>query len=86
MKFREFESVLATVNFPKYKVKQGDSGAIVDVWTNGKFYEVEFFRDGETIAVVTVTPEQIERSITPTTPKKTRPFSTAKLRNGRAVK
>jgi Domain of unknown function (DUF4926) len=58
----EFERVALTVDLPGYHLKEGDMGTVVDVTFDGEEYTIEFFTlDGETFAVVPVSPSQIRR-------------------------
>ena len=62
---KELESVVLATDLPKEGLKRGDIGTIVLVHPGRKGYEVEFITlDGETIAVVSLSPSQI-RSIGP---------------------
>ena len=56
---RELDLVMLAVNLPRYGLKKGDLGTIV--LTHGrKGFEVEFSTlDGRTIAVVSVTKDQV---------------------------
>ena len=58
-----FDTVIAAVNLPEYKVLAGDLGAIVEVYTTPDLaYEVEFvYPDGSTRAVLTLAPHQLRR-------------------------
>jgi hypothetical protein len=61
---RDLESVVLTVNLPQHGLKPGDVGTVVLVHS-AKGYEVEFMAlDGETLAVVSLTPAQV-RPIAP---------------------
>ncbi len=40
-------------------VHAGDRGVVVFVYDDGRAFAVEFFRDGETVAIADVTPDQI---------------------------
>lgn len=60
MMFNELERVVLDQDFPAHKLKAGDVGTIVMLHKAGKAYEVEFVAfNGETIAVVTATAEQL---------------------------
>jgi hypothetical protein len=37
----------------------GDQGAVVDASPDGRYFIVEFFREDETVAIETVTPDQV---------------------------
>jgi hypothetical protein len=57
---KELDSVVLAVDLPAYRLKAGDVGTIVHVHGVGKGFEVEFVAlDGETIAVVTLTPTEL---------------------------
>ncbi len=57
---QEFDQVALTVDLPKFHLKAGDVGTVVDITPNGKQYTLEFFNfDGDTIAVVPVAPSQV---------------------------
>ena len=58
-----FDTVIAAVNLPEYKVLAGDLGAIVEVYTTPDLaYEVEFvYPDGSTRALLTLAPHQLRR-------------------------
>lgn len=68
---RLFDSVSLLVSLPDepyasstpppdwHGLRPGDRGAVVDVYENPVGYTVEFFRDGKTVAVADVTPEQV---------------------------
>ena len=56
---KELDMVVLTADLPAYGLKAGDRGTIVLVHTHGG-YEVEFMTlDGETVAVVSLAPDQI---------------------------
>jgi hypothetical protein len=56
---RELDSVVLATDLPEHGLKRGDVGAVVLVHgSNG--YEVEFVTlDGETVAVVSLTSDQV---------------------------
>jgi hypothetical protein len=57
---KELENVILTVDLPKHHLLVGDIGTVVLVHGEGEGYEVEFTTfKGETIAVVSVYPDQI---------------------------
>jgi len=60
------DTVIATTNFPEYKVLAGDLGTVVEVYSiPDKAYEVEFVNpDGSTRALLTLARQQV-RSLTP---------------------
>jgi hypothetical protein len=59
MMFKELDTVVLTEDLPEQALKRGDIGTVVLVHgTSG--YEVEFMTlDGETVAVLSLTPEQV---------------------------
>ncbi len=58
----ELEIVVLTSDLPEDHLKAGDVGTVVLVHGAGQGYEVEFSSfTGETLAVVSVLPEQIRR-------------------------
>ena len=60
--FEEFALVALTVDLPKYHLKVGDMGTVVDVVKGGEAFVVEFATIlGKTVAVAEVTPTQIRR-------------------------
>jgi hypothetical protein len=57
---KELDSMVLAVDLPAHRLKAGDVGTIVRVHAGGKGFEVEFVAlDGETIAVVTLTPAEL---------------------------
>ncbi len=55
----ELDSVVLTVDVPEHRLRKGDVGTVV-LMHAAAGYEVEFVTlDGETVAVVSLTPEQI---------------------------
>jgi ATP-dependent exoDNAse (exonuclease V) alpha subunit len=59
---KELESVVLATDLPEKGLKRGDIGTIVLVHSGDKGYEVEFMTlDGETVAVVSLSPSQIRR-------------------------
>jgi hypothetical protein len=59
---QEFEQVVLTEDLPDYRLQAGDVGVVVDITSNRKQYTLEFLTfEGETIAVVPVTPSQVRR-------------------------
>ena len=55
----ELDTVVLTEELPNYGLKAGDLGTVVLVHTHGG-YEVEFMAlDGETVAVVSLSPDQV---------------------------
>lgn len=54
-KFRELETVVLTRDIPDHDLKEGDMGAVVNVYDNGNAAEIEFVTvTGKTIALVTL--------------------------------
>ena len=54
-KFKELETVVLTHNIPEHDLKEGDMGAVVNVYGRGKVAEVEFVTvSGKTVALVTL--------------------------------
>lgn len=57
---KELDCVVLAVDLPAYRLKTGDVGTVVLVHEGGKGFEVEFVAlDGETIALVTLTPAEL---------------------------
>ena len=55
----ELDTIVLTTDLPEYGLSIGDLGTVVLVHKHGG-YEVEFMTlDGETIAVVSLSPEQV---------------------------
>lgn len=70
---KELDTVVLTVDLPEHGLSRGDVGTVVLVH-EGRGYEVEFLAlDGETLAVVSLLPEQI------------RPIAHREIANARAV-
>ncbi len=56
----EHSCVILEVDIPECGLARGDVGAVALTHSHGQGYEVEFCAlDGETLAVVSVTPDQI---------------------------
>ena len=56
---KELETVVLTAELPEHGLKAGDLGTVVLVHTHGG-YEVEFMTlAGETVAVVSLSPDQV---------------------------
>jgi Domain of unknown function (DUF4926) len=56
----EFDDVALVNDLPKYGLRAGDIGVVVDIHGNNSGYTVEFMtRDGSTVAVVTLNASQI---------------------------
>ncbi len=59
----ELADVILTCDLPEHGLARGDIGTIVLIHKGGKGYEVEFTTlDGETIAIVTLTADQVRPS------------------------
>jgi hypothetical protein len=57
----EHDVVVLTADLPDHALRRGDIGAVVMVHPQGG-YEVEFVTlDGETVAVVSLKPDQVRR-------------------------
>jgi uncharacterized protein DUF4926 len=60
MTLREHDVVALTRDLPQHKLRAGDVGAVVQVYADGKAYEVEFVTGtGHTLAVETLQPSDI---------------------------
>ena len=61
MKIRLLDVVVLTQDVPKYNLRQGESGTVVEVFANGEAFEVEFIdsSSGYTYALVTLYPNQL---------------------------
>ena len=56
---KELDTIVLTSDLPKFGLRAGDLGTVVLVHQHGG-YEVEFVTlDGETVAVISLTPEQV---------------------------
>ncbi len=56
---RELDSVILSADLPEYGLKEGDVGTVVLVHGQAG-YEVEFMTlDGETLAIISLTPDQV---------------------------
>lgn len=56
----ELSAVVLTIDLPQYNLHAGDLGTVVLAHAGGKGYTVEFTTlSGETLAVVTLTSDQI---------------------------
>jgi hypothetical protein len=56
---KELDTIVLTVDLPKHGLKKGDLGTVVLLHTAGG-YEVEFVTlDGQTLAVVSLSPDQV---------------------------
>lgn len=55
MTYKNLEIVVLNHDIPEYRLKEGDTGTVVDVYEDGNTYEVEFMTaKGKTIAVLTL--------------------------------
>jgi hypothetical protein len=62
---REHERVVLAQDLRDAALQAGDVGTVIHVHGNGEAFEVEFVAlDGETMAIATVTAEQV-RAVTP---------------------
>ena len=60
---QELEDVILTCDLPEQGLARGDIGTVVLIHGKGEGYEVEFTTlDGETIAIVTLTADQVRPS------------------------
>ena len=60
---QELEDVILTCDLPGQRLARGEIGTVVLIHGKGKGYEVEFTTlDGETIAIVTLTADQVRPS------------------------
>lgn len=58
--FEEFEIVELTHDIKEHNLKEGVRGTVVEVYENGKAYEVEFVTpEGKTVALLTLIPNDI---------------------------
>lgn len=58
--FEELDTVELTHDIKEHDLKEGDIGAIVNVYNNGKAYEVEFVApNGRTVALLTLISKDI---------------------------
>ena len=56
----ELDTVILSRDVEEYNLRSGDIGTAVHVYDNNVAYEVEFITgSGETIAVLTLTPEDV---------------------------
>ena len=56
---KELDTIVLTSDLPEFGLRAGDLGTVVLVHQHGG-YEVEFVTlDGETVAVISLTPEQV---------------------------
>ena len=61
MEIRLLDVVMLTQNVPKYNLKRGERGTVVEVLSNGEAFEIEFVdsNSGYTYALVTLCPSQL---------------------------
>ena len=60
MKIRLLDVVVLTQNVPKYNLKRGESGTVVEVLSNGEAFEVEFSdRNGKMYKSLSFFPSQL---------------------------
>ena len=58
---RELDTIVLAVDLPNYGLRRGDVGTVVLVHGEGG-YEAEFMTlDGETVAVVSLSPDQVRQ-------------------------
>ena len=63
---QELDTVTLRHDLPEHNLKQGTLGAVVHSYTDGQAFEVEFVsEDGNTLALVTLSPSDIQRKIQP---------------------
>jgi hypothetical protein len=57
---RELDTVVLTHDMDTYGLKQGDVGAVVHCYGDGKAFEIEFVTsEGKTIALLTLNPADV---------------------------
>ncbi len=57
---QDLDTVVLTHGIPEHALKQGDVGAVVHVYGDGKAFEVEFVTAaGKTVAVITLQPADV---------------------------
>jgi hypothetical protein len=57
---KELDTVVLSQDLPEHGLKQGDIGAVVHSYKEGKAFEVEFITGkGDTVAVVTLNSEDV---------------------------
>jgi len=57
---RELENIVLARDVPENGLREGDIGAVVHCYRDGKAFEVEFVTaDGRTVALLTLEPEAI---------------------------
>lgn len=60
---KELDTIVLTHDIEEYNLKEGDMGAIVHVYSDGKAFEVEFVTaNGKTIALLTLKPSDIRKT------------------------
>ena len=63
MKFKEYDTIIVSKDYPDYKIKKGDTGVIVMIYTKPNLaYEVEFSDEvGRTIVSFPIREEELVR-------------------------
>lgn len=62
-KFKDLETIILTHDIKKHGLREGDMGAVVQVYDDGKAAEVEFVTAmGRTVALVTLTPSDVRET------------------------
>ncbi|MDX2272080.1 MAG: DUF4926 domain-containing protein [Cyanobacteriota bacterium] len=56
---KELDLIALSTDLPAYGLKQEDRGTVVHVYKDGAAYEVEFIKEGKTVAVTTLKPAQV---------------------------
>lgn len=60
--FDELDTIVLARDIPEYNLEEGDIGAVVHVYRDGKAMEVEFVAaSGKTVAVFTLTSHDVRR-------------------------
>lgn len=60
--FEELETVVLTHDIKEHGLTEGDMGAVVNIYDNGKAAEVEFLTaTGRTVALLTLNPSDVRR-------------------------
>ena len=60
MKIELYDIVRSLIN--RDHITKGDEGTVVEIWSNGEFYEIEFLdRKGKTIALLTMKEGEFEK-------------------------
>ena len=59
---KEHEEIVLAEDLPRYGLKRGDIGTVIDIHQGGKGYSLEFVAlDGETLAIATVNANQVRQ-------------------------